>query len=172
MWRKALFLVVLVGAVAMWASWMSRGLSGPRQPTPVPGAPTDAELLGALRDGGPVELFSIDPGEMGPRYQGRKVLGSVKLEGEEKLQVAEAVIRGIEESNGMEAGCFDPHHGIVAGRYVMIICYQCLQVYVWKMAVGEKVDFDQGGGVHRKWLTTGAPAGVLDSILDKHHVRR
>ncbi|MBS2035265.1 hypothetical protein JST97_09760 [bacterium] len=167
--RKILLLVVVACAlVGVWFASQGRPTGALALHTD-PGAPDEAEVFSALLGNSPVVLYSIQPGEPGPGCE-NKVLGSVRLTGKERETVAGAVRLGIEQKRDkLEAGCFNPHHGMVIDRVAFIICYQCLQVYCWKLKPGEKVDFNSGAA-SCKFLTTGAPAEVLNRVLSDHRV--
>jgi hypothetical protein len=170
-----IFLVVLL-AVVLWSAWQKGGLPSPasrtstfRQPEAPEGAPSESEVFAALKGSPELELLSIEPGELGPGCV-HKVLGSAKLSRTERRRAVDAILQGIQDSDGLEAACFEPRHGIVAGRYALSICYACCQVYAWELSPGKKVDFNSQDNPSRKWLTTSAPGEVLTSILKERGV--
>lgn len=131
-------------------------------------APAEKEVLDALKGDQPFELFSLTqngPGIGGPW----RVLGSAKLNTSERNIVAAAVLRGIRNNDGRQSACFDPHHAILAGRYVLLICYECQKIFAWKLKPGDPVRFDRAGA-DRLLLTSDEPVRVLNSILKKHRI--
>ena len=83
---------------------------------------------------------------------------------QDKTNLLGTFAAGILENKTSSAWCFEPRHGI---RIVsenatndFVICFECLQVYPY--------GFDSG---HR-FLTSGSPAAVFNSVLEKHHIKK
>jgi hypothetical protein len=96
-------------------------------------------------------------GEMFHKYP---VLGKVDIAApKDRTAILAAVKKGIAKSDGTEAKCFWPRHGIrltQSGKTIeYVICFQCLQL-------DEYVD---GKSSHK--LTTESPATVLDKHLEE-----
>jgi hypothetical protein len=101
--------------------------------------PADAETI--LDKASELELYSLDPKERDKKpkdgFHGWKVLGKTTLKKkEDREKVVKAIRKGIADSDGSVAGCFNPRHGLKAkagGKTVeLVICYEChsLEVYV------------------------------------------
>jgi hypothetical protein len=114
------------------------------------------------------ELFSLDPRkdeekeEKGKdNFHGYKVLGKTTVkDAKDREKLLTALAKGIKESKGEIAKCFDPRHGIRAthdGQTVdLVICFECLQVYVY---------YGKGDKRAANVLTTRSPEATLDKIL-------
>jgi hypothetical protein len=117
-----------------------------------------------------VELYSLDPvnpvkkGEKG--FHDWKVLGKTALKRDARKRVLAALEKGIAESKGEAAKCFQPRHGIRAtdkGKTVdLVICFECLQVYVY---------YDKTEKRDQIVLTTRSPEPTLDKALKDAGVR-
>jgi hypothetical protein len=120
-------------------------------------------ILRALRDPESFEILALDPVLIDERakdarsvpaereFHGYEILGHAPLnEPGARKELVGFVLRGIQESDGKVAACFDPRHGIRVvkeGRVIdLVICYECLQMTI------------HGGDVDRK-----EPLGVLTS---------
>ena len=123
--------------------------------------PADARK--ALESATELVLYSLDPAseEEKPKeaFHGWKVLGKTALKKDDAKTVASAVVRGVADSKGVAANCFDPRHGIrVTGSdgtvYDFVICFECLQVKVY---AGDKE--------LRGALTAESPQPKLDKLL-------
>jgi hypothetical protein len=134
-------------------------------------APTKEAVFQALEQAESIELHSVDPED----FRFWKGLGRVRLTGSEKAAVVSAVQKGIAESDGLEAACFNPRHAIVVRRpghgYCLIACYECLQVYANEFDPTENYEPSGHYGKSVKMLTTGAPAELLNEILHRHKVK-
>jgi hypothetical protein len=124
-----------------------------------------ATVREALSKPSRVELLSLEPGR--PRgkpkrsFHGWKVLGGTLVVDREKQNVLlSAVDRGIAESDGSVAVCFEPRHGITvtSGSTVvdLVICFECLQVEA----------FVNGKAVEGA-PTTSMPQPILDKLLEE-----
>jgi hypothetical protein len=94
-----------------------------------------------------MELLALDPRPIDARpvadrnvpservFHGYEILGHAPLIGvKPRRKLTEVVFKGILESDGKVAACFNPRHGLRAvreGQVVdLLICYECLQVEV------------------------------------------
>lgn len=93
------------------------------------------------------ELYSLDPAAgVGEGFHGWLVLGKTTLKGDAAKTVRAAVEKGRKDSDGRQAKCFIPRHGIRVGDLDLVICFECLSARVYR---GDK---NIGG-----FLTTGGP---------------
>jgi hypothetical protein len=97
-----------------------------------------------------IELLSLDP-------DGRKVLGSTTIkDAETRKKVLAALYKGIKDSDGKYAKCFEPRHAIraiVDGKAVdLVICFECLQIKIVSPIEG-------------RVLTTATPQATFDKVL-------
>ncbi len=126
-------------------------------PTPVVQAsneknrlPAEAEAL--LRAASTLELFSLDPTPLPPdaappaqgALHGYRITGRASLsEASPRKALAELVLRGIRESDGSQAKCFKPRHGIRVEQGAMVlelvICYECLSIEAYGNVFGKGV---------------------------------
>lgn len=110
-----------------------------------------------------IELYSLLPerimekGKEESGFYGWKVLGKTTLSDADRKAVLDAVIKGIADSDGTAAKCFDPRHGLgityenkTAG---FTICFECYQL------------IGHGTGTSGPLTTTRAPQVLLDKIL-------
>jgi hypothetical protein len=98
-----------------------------------------------------IELWSLEP-------ETNKVLGKTTIkDAETRKKVLATLYKGIKDSDGTYAKCFEPRHRLVAtvdGKTVdMIICFECLQI---KM-VAPAMD--------RNLTTTATPQATFDKVL-------
>jgi hypothetical protein len=109
------------------------------------------------------ELYSLDPardlgGKKVEALHGWKVLGKVTVKGADAKRVRQAVEKGVKDSDGSVAACFNPRHGIRVTNgtktYDLVICYECLSASVF---VGD----DRVGS----FLTARGPEGALNKVL-------
>jgi hypothetical protein len=133
-----------------------------------------AEASAILDKATEIELLSLDPsvvlndkdGQPAPKpgvkkLHGWDILGQTTIkDAEQRKQVKEALLKGISDSDGTVADCFDPRHGLRAshdGKTVeLVICFRCLQLQVY-------VDGKRSPTV----LTTRSPQAVLNALLKK-----
>ena len=124
-----------------------------------------AEAKAVLDKAEQFELLSLDPAVEGVKgkegFHGWKILGKTAVKDATiRKQIVTALDKGIAESDGNGAKCFDPRHGIRAqrdGKTVdLVICFECGWVYVFH---GDKEE-RQGVAV-----TTGKPQAVFDKVL-------
>jgi hypothetical protein len=130
--------------------------------------PSDARAI--LEKAEQLELLSLDPAVEGVKaaegFHGWKILGkTVVKDASTRKQILTALDKGIAESDGNGAKCFDPRNGIRAKRgnktVDLVICFECGWIYVFH---GDKED-RQGVAV-----TTGTPQAVLDKVLKEAKV--
>ena len=93
-------------------------------------------------------------------FRGYRILGKIEIaDRTARAEIMKAIRDGISESDGTVAACFWPRHGVHAvtqGKAVdYVICYECLQVYV----------FAPGGGGHRMERTADKHQTVLTDRL-------
>jgi hypothetical protein len=122
-----------------------------------------------LHDADRFELFSLYPSLRSPpgpaKFDGHAILGSTVIQDRQtQADLSNALIAGIRSSDGTEAACFNPRHGIrvTTGEIVtdFVICFECQQVEVWR-----------GGTCVADLPTTGSPAPVFDRVLEAAHVQ-
>jgi hypothetical protein len=114
-----------------------------------------------------VELLSLDPAGIAKtddvpekdRFHGYRVLGRTTLkDADPRKAVLAALDKGIKDSDGKVARCFNPRHGIRAsadGKSVdLVICFECLQIQAYQGEV-------RNGGA----LTTRSPQPLFDKTL-------
>jgi hypothetical protein len=99
-----------------------------------------------------IELLALDPLPASMRepqpsqtLHGFGVLGSATLTDPTRRQeLLRLVSRGIADSDGSAALCFNPRHGLRVrrdGRLLeVLICYECLQMRVWPDAGAPRVE--------------------------------
>jgi hypothetical protein len=109
------------------------------------------------------ELYSLDPardigGAKAATLHGWKVLGKVTIKGADAKKVRQAVEKGVKDSDGSVAACFNPRHGIrvTDGKttYDLVICYECLSASVFV-----------GDDRVSSFLTARGPEGTLNNVL-------
>lgn len=101
-------------------------------------------VIRTLRFPDSFEILALDPTPVKARtsalpaerdFHGHEILGHAPLNDDlVRSELVELVLRGIQESDGTVAACFEPRHGIRAvkeGKVLdMLICYECLQVEI------------------------------------------
>ena len=100
-----------------------------------------AEVVKALESAEEFELLSLDPdfrnsdkSEKG--FHEYKVLGKTKVKDKkDRKKLVEALKKGVKDSEGMVAACFNPRHGIRVKAEKdktvdLVICFECLQIEV------------------------------------------
>jgi hypothetical protein len=84
-----------------------------------------------------VELYSLDPSRQkeipaGADFHGWKVLGKTTVKDDARKALIAALKKGIKDSDGTVAACFNPRHGIratVDGKTAdVVICFECLSM--------------------------------------------
>jgi hypothetical protein len=121
-------------------------------------------------------LYSLDPHDVS-RFEGKlpensaksfhwmPILGSVEIIPlQEKTNLLGALAKGVRESDGLEANCFDPRHGLrivtKTATNDFVMCFECLQV--------QASGFPSSGN----FLTSGSPAGTFNKFLDKYKIKK
>jgi hypothetical protein len=125
-----------------------------------------AEVFRILEKADAIELYSLDPDpdrkQKAGGFREWKVLGRTTLTGDDKKAIVEGLQKGIADSDGKEAKCFNPRHGIEAthdGKTVeLVICFECLSISGWN------------DGTPLKVLTTGGPAKEFNRVLEAKKV--
>jgi hypothetical protein len=122
--------------------------------------PDDAKAI--LEGADTFEVYSLDPKRSVEKpkdhFHGWKVLGKTALKDrKERAKLLGALQKGIKESDGSAALCFNPRHGIRAVKgdksVDLVICYECLSMQVWQG--------DKAGSV----LTTRSPEKAFNRLL-------
>ena len=121
------------------------------------------ELQTLLESADELQLFSLRPsrveGDSKEAFHGWEVLGRMTLaDDKQRKEILAAFKKGVEESDGKVAACFQPRHGIRAIRgektVDFVICFECLQVQVFAGAKQE-----------RGFLITSSPQVIFDRVL-------
>src|SRR5262245_11919472 len=78
-----------------------------------------ADVTGVLDKAEAIELLSLDPKPLEKKtkddFHGYKVLGKTVLKTKaDREKIVKALKKGIDDSKGLVAGCFNPRHGIRA----------------------------------------------------------
>ncbi len=100
-----------------------------------------SEVEAFLKEASSMELVSLDPTRLPPdaaapvhgTFHGYRVTGRAALpDAGQRKALAELVLRGIRESDGSQAKCFEPRHGIRVEQDAkvldLVICYECLSI--------------------------------------------
>lgn len=134
---------------------------------PACGGRVPSDVRSVLNHADDFELLSLGPRsdetEGKEQFHGHRVLGKVSLpRGPDRDTIRSALLKGINDSDGDAAMCFDPGHGIRAthkGKLVeLVICYGCK----WMKVRGDV-------GV-RDLTTTDAPAAIFNKLLKEKDV--
>lgn len=115
-----------------------------------PGAlPDELKLLEGATS---IELVALDPLKASMRQsppadvmRGFGVLGRATLSDAARCdELVRLIARGIAESDGSAAMCFNPRHGLRVRRdgrtLELLICYECLQMRAWSDAGSTQAD--------------------------------
>ena len=121
-----------------------------------------ADVTGILEKADEIELYSLNPDKRTKKatggLRGWIVLGQTTLSGDEKKAILEALHKGIADSDGSVAACFNPRHGIKAthdGKTVeLVICYECSSISGWN------------DGTRFSVLTADGPAKEFNRVLE------
>ncbi len=102
-------------------------------------------VLAALADADQVEILALHPypyqmekdGQDLEEFHGYGVLGQAPLRDQaSRNELIATIERGIEASNGMDAACFNPRHGLSVtvngSTWDLLICYECLSMQVYR----------------------------------------
>lgn len=145
---KLLFLSLT--CVLFFACGTPEPVTDPDQPLNRP-EEIDEGLNRILSDAQDVEIFSLNPmrSQMEdpavaalPHFHDYAILDSKRVDGRERArELLNLVYRGIHESDGTVAACFNPRHGIRVhskDEHVdFVICYECLSMHIHR---GEQQD--------------------------------
>ncbi len=124
-------------------------------------------------------LYSLDPdmsklysrsGELKPEYTNRlfhgfMVFGKAEITAEtEKAALLKAFARGIRESDGSVAHCFNPRHGLRlitnSSTNDFTICFECHLVQT------------DGFNHDPEFAINSSPAGEFNDAVSKHHLKK
>jgi hypothetical protein len=120
-------------------------------------------------------FYSLDPHDVS-RFEGKlpedsaksfhrmPVLGSVEIIAlQEKTNLLGALAKGVLESGGAAADCFDPRHGLrvvtKSSTNDFVICFECLQVQAYGFAPS------------CYFLIGRSPAATFNKILGKYQIK-
>jgi hypothetical protein len=117
----------------------------------------------ALEKADAIDVLSLDPqgdDESKDAFHDYKVLARATVTDDDaRKAVVAAVLKGVAESDGAVAKCFEPRHGlhvVYKGKtYDFLICYQCSQIQVFAEAAEEPETVG----------TTAASRAALDKAL-------
>jgi hypothetical protein len=114
------------------------------------------ERLKPLDGAARVELYALRPeparfesaGDGTRRFHGYEVLADAALTDPLlATQLAQLISRGLAESDGSAALCFNPRHGLRVVRdgqtLDLVICYECRQIYVYDSRATRPSGFDE-----------------------------
>jgi hypothetical protein len=121
-------------------------------------------------------LYSLDPNDL-RIYTGKfpensdkvfhrfPILGRTEITSAgEKTDLLKSFAKGILESDGSVASCFNPRHGIriITGTTTndFVICFECLGVHAYNF------NSDKG------FLTSSSPNKVFNKLLDEYHIKK
>jgi hypothetical protein len=118
-----------------------------------------------LNEADQLELLSLDPDqekEAKDKFHGWNVLGKTGIKDKKAREgVVSAVSKGVKESDGTRANCFEPRHGIRATKEKqtvdLVICFECLSVEIY-LDGGNKREGDP-------IAITKSPETALDKVL-------
>ena len=126
--------------------------------------PTSKDLKALFEKAETIEVYSLDPSfedkEPDPKkgFHGWKILGKTTIrDAKARTKLVEGMYKGLAESDGTVAKCFNPRHGIratVDGKTAdVVICFECYQM---QFVVG---------AASKTEPTTRAPEKLLDEVL-------
>ena len=115
----------------------------------------------ALKNADSVEVLSLDPGpeaKGADEFHGYKILGRTTVKGDDASKAVAALLKGVADSPGDMADCFEPRHGLRVVRdgktCDLVICFHCLAIQVF---AGDKMIAEVP--------TTRSAAPALDKLL-------
>src|ERR1700737_563823 len=96
----------------------------------------DAALLSASKS----ILYSLEPitepNPPGPKLQGFKILGKMKLDQSQTALAVNAFKMAISDWDGVSMACFDPRQALRITKdgqtYDLLVCYACHNLYVYR----------------------------------------
>jgi len=108
--------------------------------------PLPESALVDLREPERLEIFALEPLALDMRgiaedaveqLHGHEILRRATVEDEGlRREILAQIERGIRDSDGRIAACFDPRHGVRAERgghtTELVICYECLAIHVYE----------------------------------------
>jgi hypothetical protein len=152
--KTAIGLILVIGLVCLGCSKVKDSKSD------VVAGPLNDDALWEKTD--EFELYSLNPEtqlKADEGFHGWQVLAvTLVKEKKDRMELLEAMRSGVKENEGMVADCFNPHHGIRlrngAVTTDLVICFQCLQVQVFK-------DGKRQGG----FLTSKGPEKTFHRVL-------
>jgi hypothetical protein len=113
------------------------------------------------------EMYSLNPARLrdkevkeadADRFHNWKILGKTTVKDDVAKKVRSAVEKGVKDSDGSVAACFNPRHGIrivhEMKTYDLVICYECLSANVF-----------EGDKLIGQFLTSSSPGKALTRIL-------
>jgi hypothetical protein len=111
-----------------------------------------------------IVVYSLDPSfdnkepDESKGFHGWKILGSTTVkDAKARAKIVAAVAKGLNDSDGTAAKCFNPRHGLramVEGKPVdVVICFECLQMQFF------------AGDAPKTETTTQSPEKALDEAL-------
>jgi hypothetical protein len=149
------------GAIVTAALWVALGPASPAGEVVRQRVPADA--IAAIENAETFTLYSLDPKKPGPddareRFYDWPVLGRADVaDPAVRKQLVAALWKGVEESDGTIANCFNPRHGVRVAHKGMtvdfILCFECLTVRV------------TDGKRRGTFVTTGSPQPSFDGAL-------
>lgn len=132
---------------------------GPGQNTP-----SSKGVKDILENAEQFELYSLNPTSRDKEgFNGWKVLGKTAIkDADTRKAIVDALYKGLADSDGKAAKCFDPRHGIRAtgkGKTVdVVICFECYQALF------------RAGGKSKTETLTRSPEKTFDEVLTKSGV--
>lgn len=172
--RKKLTIVICLLVVGIAAAvWMRSGRRSTRSGYDAKQNQFSQETRKVLDRGEHFVLLSLDPTDSGLRSESAPtpkemfhdygVLGRTEISStEERTALLHALYKGIADSDGNVASCFNPRHGIRATlgdeTVDLVICFECLSI---------QTHHKQSGGY---MLTTSSPQPTFNRVLKRAHL--
>lgn len=169
---KLTIVISLLVVVVVAAVWMRSGRQPQRQGLDAKQNQLSPETRRVLDSAERFVLLSLDPTHPGLRSESAApptetfhdygVLGRTEIRSaEERTELLRALYKGIADSDGMVAACFNPRHGISASlgdeTVDLVICFECLSI---------QTHHKQAGDVH----TTQSPQPTFNRALERAHL--
>ena len=110
-------------------------------------------------------LSKKSPNKLDKVFYGYPILGKVEIvPPQERIKLLNAFAKGVRESSGDAANCFNPRHGIrivtETSTNDFVICFECLQVQAYGFNGGQ-------------FFSTGSSPGIVfNSFLSQYHIKR